>query len=194
MASAGLNNTVIVWDMDSLQPVYRTKLSSITDTEPSIVTALAWRTGPGGNSLSIADSSGRVTRWDSVIPNDSGRPHPSDGPPYGVARAAAPSRAPVQAQKEATKKAMEEDMFADEDDDNWIDDDMNGAYKDGPAGGPEALDEDELPAPLFGNDKARTGGLTVTSSSVVAGQAAFQPGATPFKDKRRYLGEYVSLH
>lgn len=82
---------------------------------------------------------------------------------------------------------------------------MNGAYKDD--------DNESLPPPVdIGVSSKRptgftSGGLTLTSEPdalhtpsyeltafVVGGgghqpQAAFQPGATPWKEKRRYLGE-----
>jgi len=163
--------------MATLSPVYRTKLDALTETDDSQVTALAWRTGPGNNSLSIADSSGRVTRWDSVIPKDSNKPHPVDGPPFGTARTTAPAPRPTTAAPSTTTASKgkgpilaEEDIFGDDDDDGWIDDDMNGAYKDGPdaAQAPEAEDDDdELPPPLDGNGitRSRQPGLNLTGLS-----------------------------
>lgn len=162
LASAGADNQLIIWETLTSSPLYRCKWNG------SIVTALAWQPGNAANTLSISDASGQLTQWRQTIPSD--KLHPSDGPARAVTKDNAQQRAKNEQShkrhpsKAASESALSEDLMKsdgqpeadtqndqDDDDNGWIDDDMDGAYTDGPvrhARNDREHSVDDLPPPL----------------------------------------------
>lgn len=133
------------------------------------ISALLWQPGTGGNAIAIADTSGQLVHWTTVIP--SSKSHPSDGPSlYGrssTTEAGSLSEAAALATKTGAQQpqagpsrprpAAAASLLGDDEDDGWIDDDMNGAYND-----PDDDDEEGLPPALAvnGDRGGRANGLT----------------------------------
>jgi chromosome transmission fidelity protein 4 len=173
LASAGSDEQVIIWETSSRSPLYRTKIPT------GEVSSLAWQPGPGGNSLSIADVSGQMTRWDNVIPAELKKPHPSDGP-AAAASISEPRKEAAPAVKVANQHARNVSnaaghraarrVAADEDDDDgWIDDDMNGAYKDQDGDDGDAPEAEESIDPRAG---VRPAALTIRAPTHLTGMSA----------------------
>ena len=114
----------------------------------------------------IADNCGTFVWWDEVVSNE--LPHPTDDAPAGARAELLRTPSP--------ERSSSEGLFDEEVDDDWIIDDVEGLYKDDrPKARPWA-------PPADGRASTYT-----SSTSVTRGQDPFQPGATPIKDKRRYL-------
>ncbi|KAG8956545.1 hypothetical protein FRC04_000023 [Tulasnella sp. 424] len=167
LASVGKDGQVIVWDTASEKDVARYKVStSIVD--------IAW--SPISNLLAWTDREGALVRWTNPVPSNL----PSPCSPVGRASGTSKSKQPKD--KAAHKELMAllgdeadeegEDLEltkdADEAEEDWVEDDMAGEY---------VKEEKEH----FHEGGARE------MVNVTKAQPPFQPGATPFKLKKRLL-------
>ncbi|KAG9042191.1 hypothetical protein FS837_011177 [Tulasnella sp. UAMH 9824] len=171
LASAGKDGQVIVWDTASEKTVARYKVStSIVD--------IAW--SPISNLLAWTDMEGALVRWTNPIPSNLPSPCSPPGRSSGVSKSKPPKdkaahkelMALLAEEGDGSDKEEGEDLAltkdADEEEEDWVEDDMGGDY---------VKEEKEH----FHEAGARE------MVNVTKAQPPFQPGATPFKNKRRLL-------
>ncbi|KAG8994102.1 hypothetical protein FRB90_000530 [Tulasnella sp. 427] len=171
LASAGKDGQVIIWDTASQKEVARHKVStSIVD--------IAW--SPISNLLAWTDMDGALVRWATPVPSNLPSPCSPPSRPIGLPKSNAPKdkaahkelMALLGDEADASDKDEGEDLaltkHADEDEEDWVEDDMGGEY---------IKEEKER----FHEAGARE------MVNVTKAQPPFQPGATPFKNKKRHL-------
>ncbi|EAU91158.2 hypothetical protein CC1G_03326 [Coprinopsis cinerea okayama7 len=171
LASAS-QSTVRVWSTKSRQHI-----TNATGTPGATITQLAFC--PKRNLIAWTDDEGGFSRWSNPI--DKKYPDP----------VRTGSAVPTTTTSSTSKKSLENDIFADDDkmdeddlggddvdldDDidlhkNFIEDDMDGA-----------LNDDDEPAGRRGGS-----GYVKEMVSITKAQPPFQPGSTPFVNKKRYL-------
>ncbi|GJE94936.1 WD40 repeat domain-containing protein [Phanerochaete sordida] len=172
---------VFVWATQNRRLMYR-----FQDSVTAPLTQLAW--SPTANLLAWTDTDGALTRWQNAVP--------ADGiDPVKLSASLAAAKPLPQATKRKETDLFDLDLeipdadeiaadpdadmdeagagVADVPDDDWILDDIGGGMD----------DEDEAT-----KDARWSGGGGVREMvSVTKAQPAFQPGATPFAAKKRYL-------
>ncbi|TFK20918.1 hypothetical protein FA15DRAFT_624697 [Coprinopsis marcescibilis] len=167
-------STIFVWSI-----LTKRLVSKASGTQGASITQVAF--SPKHNFIAWTDSQGGVSRWESPVPTNLVDPIKITSVSDSVAATtAAPStsgstRKPTLFEDE---DKMEEDdvLGADIDldefdlDKNFIDDDVGG------------YGDDDEPARQVGS-----GGLVKEMVSITKAQLPFQPGATPFAHKKRYL-------
>lgn len=137
-----------------------------------LVIDIAW--SPAANLLAWTDMTGALVRWTDPVPTS--RPSPfsiSSSKPNGTA--SKPKKSDLEAlldDDEGDDTAMDGDDAGDkdmmDDDEDWVVNDLG----------------DEFTAKERFNE-----GVTREMVNVTKAQPAFQPGSTPFRGKKRYLGE-----
>ena len=158
------------------------------DSLTAPLTQIAW--SPTANLLAWTDTDGVLTRWQSPVPADgvdpvklsaslAAKPLPQAAKRRGMPDLfdfeldvpAVPERA-LGGDADMGDDDAPRGSLADAPDDDWILDDLGGGMD----------DEDEV------TKDARMGGAGVREMvSVTRAQGAFQPGATPFAARKRYL-------
>ncbi|GAA5978941.1 hypothetical protein JCM5350_004184 [Sporobolomyces pararoseus] len=214
LVSAGDDQNVFIWDV---QDMSKDKKSPIAKTvhDHGRITSIAFHPLVGSNALAYIDNKGQLTRWNEPIPE--GKPPPTDpvGAKRSVdasngttgrrrsdsASTSTSSRVGGGGGGRAGDLFRKDDEEEDEYDrfnagdgfDDWIDDDTNEF---GVAERKAEEEERRMRMPsefeFAGVDsfvsKGKRKADPLTSSSLVAkGQPPFQPGATPFREGKRYL-------
>ncbi|SCV67357.1 BQ2448_6003 [Microbotryum intermedium] len=190
--ATAMNEWVHVWNFNERKIVASTKHSQ------GLVTDLAFQPTPTTNMLAYVHLSGQMTMWKDVIPSTMAKPT------WSLAKAqqmldARNEREEREMSESVTSKVGEDDGKGDDyfgdDLDGWLDDDEGLMQK---------MEEDRDGADKRMNGVIskyeRVGGDRISSSRFMTagtssshsyaytkGQPPFQPGSTPFREKRRYL-------
>ncbi|GAA6064056.1 hypothetical protein JCM10212_006792 [Sporobolomyces blumeae] len=206
MVSAGKDEQILIWSVDKMEVVAKT-----THTH-GLITSIAFHPLPGSNAIAYIDNKGQLTRWTDPIPdklapptnavrsNDAASGAKRNGTRHRRSDSASTSTSsrPGGGGGDLFRKADDEeedefDRFNGDGMGDWIDDDLNEFGMDDQR---DPLDEDVFENPdQFTNGrgdvfatKGKQKAEPYTSSTLVAkGQPPFQPGATPGRDKKRYL-------
>ncbi|KAI8993813.1 hypothetical protein BD414DRAFT_480518 [Trametes punicea] len=174
--AASTKSGIFIWATQNRRMIYRYQ-----GPLNAPVTQMAF--SPSKNLLAWTDTAGDLTRWPEPIPS-------SAPDPVKVSVGTSSVTAPVQRKEAPTlfdddasatvqvtkprgtnDTQLDEDLGIDLDNDDWILDDLGGG-----------LDDDDGEARLL----AAEGGIK-EMVSVTKAQPAFQPGATPMENKKRYL-------
>ncbi|TFK53583.1 WD40 repeat-like protein, partial [Heliocybe sulcata] len=159
---------IFIWSTQNRRVLYKHPPSP-----NATVTQLAW--SPTQNLLAWTDSEGILTRWPQPIPPSA---------PDPVKRSGATSVTTVPMQRKAAPSLFDDDAVDDNkgkdgaepepevdlDNDDWILDDIGDGLQDEPE-----------------EQRSRKDGLVKEMVSVTKAQPAFQPGSTPWTNKKRYL-------
>jgi chromosome transmission fidelity protein 4 len=170
-------STVLVWSTQTKRSV-----SQHTAKQGTTITQLAFN--PRRNLLAWADKEGGFTRWIKPVPTEFPDPiRPSIGTKAGASTTI--TREPdtdLFGEDDLGKEfAMDGDVdlaALDDDEDmldpdkDWIIDDIGGGLNDEPA-----------------RDVLKSNGYVKEMVSITKAQPPFQPGSTPFQNKKRYLGK-----
>ncbi|GAA5861876.1 hypothetical protein JCM1840_006861 [Sporobolomyces johnsonii] len=211
LVSTGDDGKILIWNVQERKVVARTRHAH------GLITAIAFHPFPNINALAYIDNKGQLTRWTNPIPSNLPGPTFSRAATSASAAAtmeAAPTarrRSDSASTTTSSRPGGGGNLFrkdADEDEDefdrlndgdgfdDWLEDDVG----DGLGAGPRVVEEEDLrmPSPFGGLEglatssratrKKDTGYGGYTSTNLLPKvQAPFQPGATPSREKRRYL-------
>ncbi|KDQ16190.1 hypothetical protein BOTBODRAFT_173106 [Botryobasidium botryosum FD-172 SS1] len=168
LASGGADGQVIIWESGTRKALFRQKAEC-----PGTIISIAF--SPVSNLLAWTDTEGNLSRWPDPIPST--YPHPC-----GVVSAVSAA-----IDKMAKAKAQYEELFGKEDGDAVARDAVDAVDEEG---GEEDLYEkdwiiDDMPEAGGRGDRTIAGLKEMVN--VTKAQPAFQPGSTPFKNKKRFL-------
>ncbi|KAG8872936.1 hypothetical protein FRB97_007164 [Tulasnella sp. 331] len=170
LASAGKDDRIIIWNTETRKALFRQKVRS------AVVIDLAW--SPSANLLAWTDMDGALARWADPIPSSL----PS---PFSSAKTDPVSKPSVKDEKEKTSKL--DDLFDDGDDTAMDRDELDVVSED------KVDDDDDQDWVVndvgedFTTEKDKFGDGLREMVNVTKAQPAFQPGATRFRGKKRYL-------
>jgi chromosome transmission fidelity protein 4 len=181
LVSAAKDGKIVLWE---------TKEQKIVETyNHRNVCALAWH--PTENALSFTTTEGRLYTLNGVVPPElaprlklSTRPAPLINDPETTATASRSGQG--RSGRNASPNPLESilgpdsDIELDDDMDGWIENDDNGGYLE-----PSRLGKRKLGDVLDGGDPKRPALGSIVWSPTI--HEPFQPSATPWRGKRRYL-------
>ncbi|SCZ96534.1 BZ3500_MvSof-1268-A1-R1_Chr8-2g10273 [Microbotryum saponariae] len=195
--ATAMNDWIHVWNFTER------KIVTSTQHTQGIVTDMAFQPTPTTNMLAYAHSTGQFTIWKDVIPSTMAKPT------WSIAKArqmllARSEREERETSESVTSKVGEDDGKGDDyfgdDLDGWLDDDEGLMQKKDEYGMDEDRDGGDSRMNGVISKYERAGGDRISSTryltagasssnsySYTQGQPSFQPGSTPFREKRRYL-------
>ncbi|GAA5924389.1 chromatin-binding protein CTF4 [Sporobolomyces koalae] len=205
LVSSGEDKKILVWDFQDMGKEGKSPVAKTS--HDNLVTGVAFHPRAGTNAIAFIDNRGHLVRWNDPIPD--GKPSPTESASSkrtvetsngsGTRRRSDSASTSTSSRGGGDGDLFRKDQDEDEFDrfntadgfDDWIDDDTNEF---GVADRREAEENSRFRMPSeFEGDvfaskgKRRTDAYSGATSLVAKGQAPFQPGATPVREKKQYL-------